>query len=300
MGVTSHWTGTGTALVTPFTEDLEVDLKALGDLVEFTIEGGIDYLVVLGTTGETATLDAPEKQAVIRRVSEVNAGRVPLMVGMGSNNTRALLREVQQTDFLDYQGILSVSPYYNRPTQEGIIAHFKALDAVTPLPIMVYNVPARTGSNMSVETTLTLATECPNIFAIKEACGDLSQLEALIRKAPEDFMVISGDDFTAVPTVALGGQGVVSVLAQGIPVAFTQMMQAGLAKDVPRAEALYAALDPLVRLIFREGNPAGIKALLNLQGVCESHVRMPLLPASKGLQDSLSDALAELRAKVVS
>lgn len=281
--------GTGVALITPFTADLKPDLSALERLVDHVVEGGVEYLVVLGTTAESATLDRSEKNQLLQFVKEVNRGRLPLVAGIGGNNTRAVAEEMQQTDLQGYQAILSVSPYYNRPTQEGIFRHFQALEAKSPLPMILYNVPSRTGSNMLPETVLRLASLGGNILGIKEASGDMEQIRALLREAPDGFLVISGDDLTAVPTVLEGGAGVISVLGQGIPGIFSDMIRN--AREGREAEALewHRRIEPLVELIFREGNPAGIKALLRHLGICHDGVRLPLVSASEALSAALRD-----------
>ncbi|HLT51551.1 MAG TPA: 4-hydroxy-tetrahydrodipicolinate synthase, partial [Arenibacter sp.] len=219
--------GTGVALVTPFKEDLSVDTTALGQIVEHCVDGGVNYLVVLGTTGESVALSRKEKQLVVDTVISANAGRLPLVLGIGGNNTASVIEEIQQTDLSEFIAILSVSPYYNRPTQEGIYQHFEAISLTSPKPVILYNVPGRTGSNMLPETVIRLANNFDNIVGIKEACGDILQIMRLIKDKPSDFMVISGDDFTALPTVLAGGAGVISVLGQGMPLAFSQMMRYG-------------------------------------------------------------------------
>ena len=283
--------GTGVALITPFTEDLKPDLPALERLVNYVAEGGVEYLVVLGTTTESATLDRSEKKELLRFVREVNRGRLPLVAGIGGNNTRAVAEEMQQADLEGYQAILSVSPYYNRPTQEGIFRHFQSLSQISPLPLILYNVPSRTGSNMLPETVLRLASGGGKILGVKEASGDMEQIRVLLREAPDGFLVISGDDLTAVPTVLEGGAGVISVLGQGIPGIFSYMIR--LARQGRQAEALevHQRIEPLVELIFREGNPAGIKALLEHLGICHKGVRLPLVAASEALTETMGNFL---------
>jgi 4-hydroxy-tetrahydrodipicolinate synthase len=281
--------GTGVALVTPFREDHSVDTEALGHIVEFCIEGGVDYLVVLGTTGESVTLDKREKQLVMETVVRANAGRLPLVLGIGGNHTAALIGEIQGTDLQDFTAILSVSPYYNRPTQEGIYQHFKALSEVTTKPIILYNVPGRTGSNMLAETTLRLARDCRNIVAIKEASGDMVQIMQLIKGAPAGFQVISGDDITALPTVLAGGAGVISVIGQGIPAEFTRMIRFGLQGNAKEAYTLHYRMMDAMSLIFQEGNPAGIKAIFKVLGLSTSVVRLPLVGASPQLEERIGN-----------
>ena len=289
--------GTGVALITPFTTELNPDLDAFERLVEHVIKGGVEYLVVNGTTAESATLSGDEKQDLLHFVREVNRGRLPLVAGIGGNNTVAVAEQLQQADLKGYQAILSVSPYYSRPTQEGIFRHFQKLSESSPLPLILYNVPGRTGSNMLPGTVIRLALQCDNIMGIKEASGDMDQVKTLLREAPEDFLVISGDDITAVPTVLEGGAGVISVLGQGIPEMFSDMIR--LARKGREVEALdiHHRMEPLVELIFREGNPAGIKALLHHLGICLPQVRLPLVSASQALTEAIGNYLdGQLRA----
>ncbi|HUH45524.1 MAG TPA: 4-hydroxy-tetrahydrodipicolinate synthase [Arenibacter sp.] len=279
--------GTGVALITPFREDLSVDTVALEQIVDHCVDGGIDYLVVLGTTGESVALSKKEKQLVIDTVVGANAGRLPLVLGIGGNNTASVVEELQQADLTDFIAILSVSPYYNRPTQEGIYQHFKAISSVSSKPIILYNVPGRTGSNMLPETVIRLANDFENIVAIKEASGDMLQIMRLIKDKPSNFMVISGDDFTALPTVLAGGVGVISVLGQGMPSAFSQMMGYGLEHKVQEAFELQYALLEGMDLIFREGNPAGIKVVLETIGLGRATVRLPLVEATATLKEDI-------------
>jgi 4-hydroxy-tetrahydrodipicolinate synthase len=279
--------GTGVALITPFTGDLKVDFHALERLVNHVVEGGVEYLVVLGTTAESATLDRAEKKELLRFMRDVNRGRIPLVAGIGGNNTRAVAEEMQQTDLDGYQAILSVSPYYNRPTQEGIFQHFQTLSQISPLPLILYNVPSRTGSNMLPDTVLRLASVGGKVLGIKEASGDMEQIRVLLREAPEGFLVISGDDLTAVPTVLDGGAGVISVLGQGIPQIFSNMVRLALEGRESEAFEVHQRIEPLVELIFREGNPAGIKALLHHLGICDKGVRLPLVSASETLAETI-------------
>jgi len=286
--------GTGVALVTPFNDEGTIDTKALERIIEYQIAGGIDYLVALGTTAESVTLTKKEKQLVMRTVSLVNAGRLPLVIGVGGNNTLALVKELKETDFMDYEAILSVSPAYNKPTQEGIYQHFKALSKASPLPIILYNVPSRTGSNMLPKTTLRLANDFENIIAIKEACGDMLQLDEILQEKPKDFHVISGDDFTALATVLAGGSGVISVLGQGVPNQFSNMISLGLQGDSELAYEIHQSLLNGMHLIFEEGNPAGIKYVFEHLGICGSKVRLPLVEASDGLKQKIGIFLSAL------
>ncbi|MGB5430282.1 4-hydroxy-tetrahydrodipicolinate synthase [Eudoraea sp.] len=272
--------GTGVALITPFNLDLSVNIDALKRVVNFCIEGNIDYLVVLGTTGESVTLTNSEKQLVIDVVVAENAERLPLVIGIGGNNTQLVSEELLQTNLKDFAAVLSVSPCYNKPTQEGIYRHYKALSLASEKPLILYNVPGRTGSNIEPDTVLRLANDCSNIIGIKEAAGDMVQLRSLINKLPSDFLVISGDDFTALPTVLEGGVGVISVLGQGLPNEFSRMIRLGLQGKEEEAFVLHNAMIEGMKLIFEEGNPAGIKAILQTHGICEPTVRLPLVEVS--------------------
>ena len=279
--------GTGVALVTPFTEQGQVDVPALGRIVEHCIAGGVDYLVALGTTAEAVTLTTAEKRIVMDTIAHVNADRLPLVIGIGGNNTLAVVQELQTLDLSRFTAILSVSPYYNRPTQEGIYQHFKAIAQASSLPIIVYNVPGRTGSNVLPETTVRLANDVTNIVAIKEACGQLQQVMQLIAKRPHGFLVLSGDDLTALPALLAGAEGVISVLGQGYPRAFSDMVQQGLNGNALPAYRQFYTLQEAMELIFEEGNPAGIKAVFEILGLSGAAVRLPLLEASQGLKTKL-------------
>ncbi|WP_067035814.1 4-hydroxy-tetrahydrodipicolinate synthase [Allomuricauda sp. CP2A] len=283
--------GTGVALVTPFKEDFSVDVDALVEIVEHNIQGGVDYLVVLGTTAESATLTNTEKQLVMDTVIKTNAGRLPLVLGVGGNNTMAVVEELKALDLSEFDAILSVSPYYNKPTQEGIYQHFKAIAKASPKPVILYNVPSRTGSNMLPETTLRLAHEVPNILGIKEACGEMVQIDKIIKEKPEHFMVISGDDPTALPTVLAGGAGVISVLGQGLPSQFSKMINLGLQESADEAYKIHHKLLPLMQLIFEEGNPAGIKSVFENLGLSTAVVRLPLVEATPSLKNRIAGFL---------
>ena len=280
--------GTGVALVTPFNSDMSIDTDALIRIVNYCIDGGVDYLVVLGTTGESVTLNKAEKLLVMETVVKANAGRLPLVLGIGGNSTFRIVDEVKAFESEHFSAILSVSPYYNKPTQEGIYQHFKAISEVTDKPIILYNVPGRTGSNMLPETTLRLANDFDNIVAIKEASGDMVQMQQLIKHKPDDFMVISGDDIMALPTVLAGGDGVISVLGQGIPAVYSKMVRLALDGNVKEAYDLHYQLQDGMKLIFKEGNPAGIKGIFELLGLSKAVVRLPLVEPSAGLKAELS------------
>ncbi|WP_224482625.1 4-hydroxy-tetrahydrodipicolinate synthase [Robertkochia aurantiaca] len=290
----TQFVGTGVALVTPFKNDLSVDVNALERLVNRVIEKGVEYLVVLGTTAESATLEHEEKQLVIDTVKRVNQNRLPLVLGVGGNNTAAVVRELQSGITEGFDAILSVSPYYNKPTQEGIYRHFGEIARHAEVPVILYNVPGRTASNMQAATVLRLAKEFDNIIGIKEASGDLMQAMHILKDKPKDFLVISGDDALTLPMVLAGGAGVISVIAQGVPDRFSFMVREGLRGNLDVANHWHYQLLNLMELIFEEGNPAGIKAVLAQQGICEPVVRLPLVEASEALHLKLADALSLL------
>lgn len=286
--------GTGVALVTPFTENGSVDVGALSSIVRHCLKGGVDYLVALGTTAESVTLTPEEKQLVLDTIVVTNNGILPLVVGIGGNNTYGVVQQLKTMDLSDFDAILSVSPYYNRPTQEGIYQHFKALSEASPLPIILYNVPGRTGSNMLPSTTLRLANDFDNIVAIKEASGNMFQVLELIVAKPKGFMVLSGDDMLALSIILAGGDGVISVIGQGVPQEFSSMVRLALDGKTKEAYAAHYRLQEVMNLIFEEGNPAGIKALLELIGQCSAKVRLPLVTASSQLKKKLSVFLYSL------
>ena len=277
--------GTGVALITPFTTDLAVDVEGLKRVVNFNVENGIDYLVVLGTTAESATLTNEEKQMVIDTIIEANDNRLPLVLGIGGNNTQAVIEE--ERDLSSFAAILSVSPMYNKPTQEGIYQHFAAIAKHAPKPIILYNVPGRTASNMLPETVIRLANDFSSIVAIKEAAGDIVQAMRLIDGCPDGFLVISGDDMITLPMILAGGAGVISVIGQGLPVEFSRMVQLGLDKKVEEAYKLHYKIAPSIDYIFAEGNPAGIKAMFKRLSVCGPTVRLPLVEVSVALQEKI-------------
>ena len=281
--------GTGVALVTPFKKDFSVDVEALKAIVNFQVDNGIDYLVVLGTTAETATLSKDEKELVIKTIVEANKGRLPLVLGVGSNNTAEVVAELKSRDFSDFVAILSVSPYYNKPTQEGIYQHFKAIAEASPLPVILYNVPGRTASNMLPSTIIRLANEFKNVVAVKEAAGDIVQAMKLIQGKPKDFLVISGDDMITLPMVLAGGAGVISVIAEGFPKQFSEMVHLGLNKKVEEAYKLHYLLADSIDMIFEQGNPAGIKEVFKSLGLSENTVRLPLVNVDENLANRLHD-----------
>ncbi len=281
--------GTGVALITPFKRDFSIDTMALTNIVNHCIDGGVNYLVVLGTTAETATLTEVEKKLVISTVVGANAGRLPLVLGIGGNNTAAVIQMIKNQDLTDFDAILSVSPYYNKPTQEGIYRHFMAIAENSPLPIIIYNVPGRTGSNVLPETVVRLAKDAKNIIAVKEASGNMAQIMQLIKEKPKEFMVISGDDMTALPTVLAGGSGVISVLGQGLPTEFSNMIQFGLNSGVKSAFKIQYSLQEGIGLIFEEGNPAGIKSVFEALGLSTAVVRLPLVEATNNLKSRIQE-----------
>ncbi|WP_281637810.1 4-hydroxy-tetrahydrodipicolinate synthase [Flavobacterium marginilacus] len=279
--------GTGVALVTPFKNDFTIDVEALKSIVNFSIYGGIEYLVVLGTTAENATLSAEEKELVIATVIEVNAGRLPLVLGVGGNNTLKVVEELRTRDLSAFEAVLSVSPYYNKPSQEGIYQHFKAVSEASPIPVILYNVPGRTSSNMLPSTVIRLANDFENIVAIKEAAGDIVQAMQLIKDKPKDFLVISGDDMIALPIVLAGGSGVISVIGQGFPKEFSEMIRLGLNRKVDDAYKLQYLLADCIDMIFEQGNPAGIKEVFKILGLSENVLRLPLVPVDESLSGRL-------------
>lgn len=279
--------GTGVALVTPFKKDFSIDIEALQRIVNFSVDGGVEYLVVMGTTAENATLSQAEKELVIKTVIDTNKGRLPLVLGVGGNNTMQVVEELKTRDFSAFEAILSVSPYYNKPTQEGIYQHFKAIAEASPLPVILYNVPGRTASNMLPATVIRLANEFSNVVAIKEAAGDMAQAMQLIKNAPKDFHIISGDDMLALPIVLAGGSGVISVIGQGFPKEFSEMIRLGLNKKVNESFKLHYFLSDCIDMIFEQGNPAGIKEVFKSLGIAENTVRLPLVSVEESLANRL-------------
>ena len=284
----SLYFGTGVAVVTPFTIDLKVDFNSLRNLIHYLIDSDIRYLVAMGTTAESSTISVEEKKQIFDCFVETIDGRVPLIMGLGGNDTMALQRALQQVDTTGFSAILSVSPYYNRPTQEGIYQHYKALDAVTPLPLILYNVPGRTSSNINAETTLRIAHDCPNVIGIKDASGDLDQGKAILDGRPDDFIVLSGDDETAIPLIKSGAEGVISVIAGGFPRFFSNGVVAALEGDDDKANEIATLAQPIIDLLFVEGNPGGIKAVLHQRGLIENQLRLPLVPVSNSVKSKLT------------
>lgn len=287
----TQFLGTGVALITPFNEDLTVDHNALKNLVHYNIENGTNYLVISGTTGESVTITKAEKVEIINTVKSANDGKLPIVLGIGGNNTYSVIEEIKQTNFEGIDAILSVSPYYSKPTQEGIYQHFKAISAVSPVPIILYNVPGRTSSNMLPETTLRLANDFDNIIAVKEAGNNVAQYLQLLKHKPEDFLIISGDDDLALGIVLAGGAGVISVIGQALPKQFSKMIQLGLQKKAQEAYELHFKLMDITSLIFKENNPAGVKAVLDALTISKDYVRLPLVPATQHLKTEIAQAL---------
>ena len=286
--------GTGVALVTPFKKNFSVDTEALAKITNYVIEGGVEYLVILGTTAESATLNAEEKEVVIQTIVTANNGRVPMVLGVGGNNTAKVVEELKTRDLTKFTAILSVSPYYNKPTQEGIYQHFKAVSEASPISIIVYNVPGRTASNMLPSTVIRLANDFENIIGIKEAAGDIVQAMKLIQTKPEGFLVISGDDMITLPMVLAGGAGVISVIGEGFPKEFSEMVRLGLNKKVTEAYKIHYKIADSIDMIFEQGNPAGIKEVFKHLGLSENIVRLPLVTVDENLSGRLSNFIKNL------
>jgi 4-hydroxy-tetrahydrodipicolinate synthase len=286
--------GSGVAMVTPFNSDGSVDFDGLGNLINYIIDGGIEYLVSLGTTGETATLTHEEKQSVWEFTAETVAGRVPLVAGIGGNNTREIAAGMEKFNTRGFDAILSVSPYYNKPTQEGIYQHYKALASASPLPLILYNVPGRTGSNMAAETTLRLAHDFKNIIGIKEASANFDQFNRIVKDKPEDFLFISGDDPITLQMIAMGAVGVISVVGNAIPSIFSTMVRMCLDGKFAEALPLHYSLIDITNHFFAEGNPAGVKAALKQLGICGDTLRLPLVGVSEATESKIAQQLNQL------
>ena len=291
MSLREKFTGTGIAIVTPFHADSTIDWDSFKNLIEFWIKGKVDYLVVLGTTGESATVHGEEKQQVFSFVAGAVAGRIPLIAGIGGNDTREVLENFKKLDLKDYDAILSVSPYYSKPNQEGLYQHYKQLDAQAPLPIMIYNVPSRTGQNMTADTQLHIARDCKNVFATKEASGNFEQISQLIKYKPADFMVISGDDGITLPMMACGADGVISVVANAYPKDFSEMVRLCLAGKYAEAQVLHHKYSDIIVSLFTEGSPAGVKAYLSEMGLCQQTFRQPVWPVSAAHFSRIKDLM---------
>jgi 4-hydroxy-tetrahydrodipicolinate synthase len=290
-----HFQGLGVALITPFSDDGSIDFDALSGLLDYQLENGTDYIVALGTTAETPTLSKKEKADIVRFIVEKINGRIPVVMGVGGNNTAELVKELQTTDFTGISAVLSVTPYYNKPTQEGLFQHYCALSQASPLPVMLYNVPGRTGVNLTAETTLRIARHCSNVIAVKEASGNLDQIKAIIDGAPEGFRVISGDDSVTTAVIERGGIGVISVFGNAFPKEMSGLVHSALEGDAANARnKMEQDFNRLLHLIFVEGNPAGIKCILHLKGMVKNKLRLPLVPVSAKTEKLISDELDRL------
>ncbi len=290
------FSGTGVALITPFRRQQEtVDFTKLEALIEHIIASGVDYIVALGTTSEAATMTPSERSAVQEFIVETVAGRCPIMLGLGGNNTLNLTDTIARTNFDGISGILSVTPFYNKPNQRGLLQHYRSVAEASPVPVVIYNVPGRTGVNLAAETTLTLANECPNIIGIKEASGNIQQAMEILRQRPAGFRVISGDDALTYPLLALGADGVISVVANALPKEMSDMVRLAMKGDLKKALPLQMKMLPIMNAIFDEGNPTGIKALLEIQGSITNILRLPLVKASKPLTNKLSTLYNEFK-----
>ena len=292
--MTHMFYGAGVALITPFKEDYSIDFKALERLVEDQISSNIDYLVALGTTAEAHTLSAKEQKTVVECIKSVSNGRAPVMIGIGGNCTQNVVEKIKDTDFKGISGILSVTPFYNKPSQQGLFEHFRLIANASPVPVVLYNVPSRTGVNMQAETTLRIAETCRNVIAIKEAAGDISQISLLVKNKAEHFAVISGDDMLALPTIAIGGIGVISVAANATPGLISHMVWLANNNEFAEARKVHQHLAQLIKLLFKEGSPAGVKALMEIQDKIVNVLRLPLYPISKELYKELEIELHKI------
>jgi len=294
MSLLKKLKGTGVAVVTPFKKDLSIDFVAIKNLVDFLVENDINYIVVQGTTGESSTMSNDEKIISRKAFVEANNNRVPLVLGLGSNDTMSLLNEIKESDFLGYSAILSVTPYYNRPTMEGLYKHYSLIAQSSTIPIILYNVPSRTGCNILPETTIRLANEFKNIIGIKEASGDLNQVKQLIINKPDDFLVISGDDNTAYQSVLMGGDGVISVIAGCIPKEFSEIINLSMEKKEFESQSKFKIVKPLLDYLFLEGSPSGIKSALHKLNLCENILRLPLVPVSDELKIKINNSISTI------
>ena len=288
------FSGTGVAIVTPFKSDSSIDFLSLSNLVDFLVKNKVNYLVVLGTTGESVTQSKDEKRAVVDCVIEANDKRVPIVVGVGGNNTMGIVKQIKKCRFDDIAGILSVAPYYNKPGQKGIYQHYKTIADQSPIPVIVYNVPGRTGVNITAETTLKLAHDFSTIVAVKEASGNLEQIGTILRDKPADFLVISGDDAITLPIIALGGDGVISVVANAYPLEWSEMVALAMAGKLDPARKIHYRFMDLIQALFVEGNPAGVKAVMANKGLIKNDLRLPLTPVSRGTYTNISRLVEEI------
>ncbi|MCX6325835.1 MAG: 4-hydroxy-tetrahydrodipicolinate synthase [Bacteroidia bacterium] len=286
--------GTGVAIVTPFKNDFSIDFAAFGRVINHVINGGVNYIVAMGTTGESVTLTKDEKKALVSFVVEAIDNRVPLVVGIGGNNTQDIINCIRHANLIGVDGILSVAPYYNKPSQRGIFQHFKTIATCSPIPVILYNVPGRTSCNISSDTCLELAHECENIIAVKEASGDITQIMRIIKGKPENFNVISGDDMMTIPVIAAGGSGVISVLANAFPTQCSELVSHSLKSNFKSAREIQFRFLEIIDLLFIEGNPSGVKAMLNIMNLCQNNLRLPLVPVSRTIYSSIQKAIEEV------
>lgn len=291
MVLREKFTGTGIAIVTPFHPDGRIDWESFGQLIEFWIKGKVEYLVVLGTTGESATIHGDEKQKVFTFVQNKVGGRRPIVAGIGGNDTAEVVSSLRKFNLKGYEAILSVSPYYNKPNQDGIFQHYAAIDAATPLPVIMYNVPGRTGQSVTADTQLRIAYECKNIFATKEASGNFDLINQIIKYKPADFMVISGDDPITLPMIACGAEGVISVVANAYPAEFSKMVRLCLQGKFEQARPIHYRFTNIISSMFAEGSPSGVKAFLSEMGLCQNTFRLPVWPVSEKLQQKIRDMM---------
>lgn len=287
--------GTGVAIVTPFKNDTSIDFTAFGRVVDHVINGGVNYIVAMGTTGEASTLTKDEKKAIICYVLEAIDNRVPLVVGIGGNNTQEIINQVRNLDLSGVDGILSVAPYYNKPNQKGIFQHFKAIATCSPVPVIIYNVPGRTGCNITADTCLQLANECENIVGVKEASGNFEQIMKIIKGKPENFLVISGDDLNTLPIIASGGAGVISVLANAFPAQWSEMVNQCMRSNFKAAREIQFRFLEMIELLFIDGSPGGVKAMLNIMNLCQNTLRLPLAPVSRTVYTRIQKAIEEVK-----
>jgi 4-hydroxy-tetrahydrodipicolinate synthase len=295
MKDTKKFRGTGVAIVTPFKNDSSIDFAALGRVVNHVINGGVNYIVVMGTTGESVTLTKDEKKAVISYVVEVTDSRVPLVIGIGGNSTQEVINCVRHSNLTGVDGILSVAPYYNKPNQRGLFQHFKAIATCSPVPVIMYNVPGRTCSNISSDTCIELANECENIVAVKEASGDIAQIMRIIKSKPDNFSVISGDDMLTIPIIASGGAGIISVLANAYPAATSELVTNALKSNYKSAREIQLRYLEMIELLFIDGNPSGVKAILSIMGLCQNNLRLPLVPVNRTIYTRIQKAMEEVK-----
>jgi len=286
--------GTGVAIVTPFKNDSSLDFAALGRVINHVIDGGVNYIVAMGTTGESVTLNKDEKKAIVSYVVEIIDNRVPVVIGIGGNNTQEVINCIRHSNLTGVDGILSVAPYYNKPNQRGLFQHFKEIATCSPTPVIMYNVPGRTCSNISSDTCLELANECENIVAVKEASGDIAQIMRIIKGKPDNFSVISGDDMMTIPIIALGGSGVISVIANAFPAETCELVAYSLKSNVKSARDIQLRFLEMTELLFIDGNPSGVKAMLNIMNICQNSLRLPLVPVNRTIYTRIQKAIEEI------